>query len=380
MSISSGELCEFEEDFIGQLIRTYIIIDLLGTGAFGNVYVCFSINELKFRAIKICPLTSDCERDEAKKEIKIIKKLNSKYITKIYDNFNFTSNNIKYSCIVMKLLGSTLNDLVKQNPNGLPIQFINKVMIQIIDIVKLIHKHKLIYTDFKPDNFLLKGYNTKINTIINKFKTTHLYNLINKNNKNYKKIYTSHKHEIIITDENDDENTDIYMFERDVLFNEESDDEEINDLNLYIKNPVIYLCDFGSCITEDEYDGHEIQTRYYRAPEVILGLDYDYKCDYWSIGCLLYELLTGKLLFDPQKSLVISTNRHHIQLITEKIGDIPENMINKSKMKNMFYRHDGLLKSINKINKINIYDGIDVSCLSILMNTLKINPTDRLLS
>ena len=40
-----------------------------------------------------------------------------------------------------------------------------------------------------------------------------------------------------------------------------------------------------------------IQTRYYRAPEVIYD-EYDIECDMWSIGCIIYELITGEYLFD----------------------------------------------------------------------------------
>ncbi len=38
-------------------------------------------------------------------------------------------------------------------------------------------------------------------------------------------------------------------------------------------------------------------SRFYRAPEIILGMPYDYAIDTWSIGCTLYEMYTGKILF-----------------------------------------------------------------------------------
>lgn len=40
-----------------------------------------------------------------------------------------------------------------------------------------------------------------------------------------------------------------------------------------------------------------VVTRYYRAPEVILGMGYAENVDVWSIGCILAELLTGRVLF-----------------------------------------------------------------------------------
>ena len=46
--------------------------------------------------------------------------------------------------------------------------------------------------------------------------------------------------------------------------------------------------------------GAVIQTREYRAPEIILGMDFNTKTDIWSLACIVYELLTGQFLFDPK--------------------------------------------------------------------------------
>ena len=40
-----------------------------------------------------------------------------------------------------------------------------------------------------------------------------------------------------------------------------------------------------------------IQSRFYRSPEVILGLPYDQAIDMWSLGCMLVEMHTGSPLF-----------------------------------------------------------------------------------
>lgn len=43
-------------------------------------------------------------------------------------------------------------------------------------------------------------------------------------------------------------------------------------------------------------------SRFYRAPEIILGVPFDYAVDMWSIGCTLYELYTGKILFTGENN------------------------------------------------------------------------------
>lgn len=42
---------------------------------------------------------------------------------------------------------------------------------------------------------------------------------------------------------------------------------------------------------------HYIQSRFYRSPEVLLGIPYDLAIDMWSLGCILVEMHTGEPLF-----------------------------------------------------------------------------------
>lgn len=60
--------------------------------------------------------------------------------------------------------------------------------------------------------------------------------------------------------------------------------------NVLLKNKSktgIKLIDFGTSMFSHETSYMYIQSRFYRAPEVILGIPYDYSIDMWSLGCLL---------------------------------------------------------------------------------------------
>ncbi len=55
----------------------------------------------------------------------------------------------------------------------------------------------------------------------------------------------------------------------------------------------IKLIDFGSSCFSHERIYTYIQSRFYRAPEIMLGIPYTTGIDIWSLGCILAELYTG---------------------------------------------------------------------------------------
>ncbi|KAL8161029.1 hypothetical protein V2J09_012518 [Rumex salicifolius] len=66
----------------------------------------------------------------------------------------------------------------------------------------------------------------------------------------------------------------------------------------------VKVIDLGSsCFLTDNLSLY-VQSRSYRAPEVILGLPYDPKIDIWSLGCILAELCSGEVLF-PNDAVVM---------------------------------------------------------------------------
>ena len=59
----------------------------------------------------------------------------------------------------------------------------------------------------------------------------------------------------------------------------------------------VKVIDFGSSCYLTDHLSTYIQSRSYRAPEVLLGCQYDQKIDVWSVGCIIAELWTGQVLF-----------------------------------------------------------------------------------
>jgi len=170
----------------------------------------------------------------------------------------------------------------------------------------------------------------------------------------------------------------------DDFINDEKSEEEIFDKNVanllidlkYLNNICIKLTDFGSACFEDKKYS-TIQARHYRAPEVIIGHDFNTSCDIWSVGCLLFELLTGEVLFRPNKTPFTSRNKYHLYKMYKLLGPIPNHMINRSKHHKLFFNRDGTLKINKKIKfkciKEEIIDEIKLHRVKLEINDDELN-------
>lgn len=89
----------------------------------------------------------------------------------------------------------------------------------------------------------------------------------------------------------------------------------------------IKIADLGSAspITEN-LTAPYLVSRYYRAPEIILGIEYDYGIDMWSVGCTLYELYTGKILFTGRN------NNNMLKTIMDCRGKFPHKLLRKGSL------------------------------------------------
>eukprot|EP00796_Vickermania_ingenoplastis_P005253 gene5253-3764_t len=91
------------------------------------------------------------------------------------------------------------------------------------------------------------------------------------------------------------------------------------------------LIDFGSACLQDRRLYSYIQSRYYRAPEIVLGIPYTHAIDMWSFGCVLCELANGYPIFPA------SSEGELLERIIEYLGPVPQEVLAKGKRVNKFY-------------------------------------------
>ena len=104
--------------------------------------------------------------------------------------------------------------------------------------------------------------------------------------------------------------------------------------NILLAHPAhseIKVIDFGSSCLENEKVYTYIQSRFYRSPEVILGMTYGMPIDIWSLGCILAELLTGYPIFPGENE------QEQLACIMEVFGPPEKHLIEKSTRKKLFF-------------------------------------------
>lgn len=478
-SSNSSNIKNIDSNFLynEQKDNLYILIYKLGSGSYATIWYSFEIENFyskikNNKPIKINPRALKIHNSKVYSygitETNVTKILtinpdskNSKKCPNInypLDHFILEDSIV---IIVYELAMGSLYDLLKLFGKTLPIDFVHKIIPQLIEPIKFMHNLEFIHTDIKPENYLLMGmseyqqkiYNYAINYgLVEKLKrilTNGKKNKFDFQNKNFQEqlnkflkniskefnITNNIISELIVSnsidnqsdDENesnpnsnlnkdaeseiesestnadiksfysqysDDENSEDYLTvesydsrndEYDIpldifhtshinnliceLENLKNFDNNINtntntnitkqnysdnDMNLFL-NPIVKLTDFGTIQNLNE-PFKTIQTRYYRAPELLLGLDYNQNIDVWSLGCTIFELFTGSILFDVCANNLLSKydiDLLNISMIMEKITLEEQTklfeLIEQSPRKNYLINSNGCLNFIKKI-------------------------------
>ncbi|KAJ2376562.1 dual specificity protein kinase yak1, partial [Coemansia sp. RSA 2611] len=211
----------YVNDVIGEKEgHQYLIMEMLGSGTFGQVVKCQNLKTGDLVAVKVIK-NKTAYYNQSMMEVQMLDLLNKKYdiddrhhILRLKEWFVFRNHLV----FVNELLSINLYDLLKQNQyQGLSTNLVRVLVQQILDAMIVLNKAQIIHADLKPENILLEG----------------------------------------------------------------------------MEKPVIKVIDFGSACFEWQTTFTYIQSRFYRSPEILLGLPYSSRIDMWSLGCIVAELYLG---------------------------------------------------------------------------------------
>ena len=383
LSISSDENMEQINnlELKGKILKHYNILYELGRGAFSIVWLAYNINNNNYYALKV---QTPEEYKVGIDEIKFVNKLpeNPNVFNNIYESFIEIQNNLKYLCSVWHLHASNIDNLLRKGKytNGFPLHIVKIIMKQLIESISILHtRFKVFHGDIKTDNILIKGLNNKDKFMIDEY-----------NNAKFLDQYIEKKKNIINKETKKKLREDIHLtITNEILEKYEKTDIETRKYDINIDNINISLADFGTYCTEDNYYDEPFGTRYYQAPEIILGGKCSYPVDIWALGCTFYELLTGKLLFDPNKDLNYSRDYYHLYLINKTCGNYNSIFLKTTQNYKKYFDKEYKLKDfdnedmtrltdkINEIDNITSDDKKDIH--TILIKMLSINPNIRVL-
>ncbi|KAI8326003.1 kinase-like protein, partial [Martensiomyces pterosporus] len=253
----------YVNDVIGdQEGKQYMILEMLGSGTFGQVVKCQNLKTSELFAVKVIK-NKTAYYNQSMMEVQMLNLLNNNYdrenkhhILRLKDWFVFRNHLV----FVNELLSINLYDLLKQNQyHGLSTNLVRVLIQQILDAMTVMADAQIIHADLKPENILLEG----------------------------------------------------------------------------MEKPVVKVIDFGSACFEWQTTFTYIQSRFYRSPEILLGLPYSSRIDMWSLGCIVAELYLGLPLFPG------SSEYNQLSRIVDLLGTPPTNMLEAARRTDEFFNYLG---------------------------------------
>lgn len=225
--------------------RKYVVLDLLGSGTFGQVVKCQNLANQSIVAVKVIK-SKPAFFNQSLSEVKLLEFLNQNCLSQNFIRLLDTFMHKEHLCLVFELLASNLYELIKQNQfNGLNIKLVKSLTKQLLEACAQLKNYQIIHCDLKPENILL----------------------------------------------------------------------------CQPDKPQVKVIDFGSACFNRQTIYSYIQSRFYRSPEVILGLPYTESIDMWSLGCIVGELFLGLPMFPG------ASEYNQIYKIVDMLGNPPRHMI-----------------------------------------------------
>lgn len=130
----------------------------------------------------------------------------------------------------------------------------------------------------------------------------------------------------------------------------------------------VKIIDFGSSCRAGKLKYSYAQSRYYRAPEVILGSGYDIPIDIWSFATTIVELATGHPLFPAHD------DEELLQMIYYVLGEPPLDMVQRGRINKFIAKENSSHKyTLEQLVPVN-----DEGFIDLIKRCIQWRPEDRL--
>ncbi|CAI7631785.1 hypothetical protein N7533_000149 [Penicillium manginii] len=382
----------------------YVVVRKLGWGHFSTVWLSRDTTTGKHVALKVVRSAAHYT-ETAIDEIKLLNRIvqanpshpGRKHVVSLLDSFEHKGPNGVHVCMVFEVLGENLLGLIKRwNHRGIPMPLVKQITKQVMLGLDYLHREcGIIHTDLKPENVLIEIGDVEqivqahvqqeqakkdkednrngrrrrrtlitgsqplpspLNSSFSGFDFKHSSSnshssLSQMVNEAASGDPPSMKESLGIAEEDKQQSQrekTADLLEREVSgisLNKTSQPEDEIDPNIIS----VKIADLGNACWVGHHFTNDIQTRQYRSPEVILGAKWGASTDVWSMACMVFELITGDYLFDPQSGTKYGKDDDHIAQIIELLGPFSKSQCLSGKWSQEIFNRKGELRNIHRL-------------------------------